>query len=99
MTVRCLPNKDTDLKIKKMLMGRDVSHRSAFEYGSSLEIRVEAPRVLGASAAVLRILSDDTGVERDIPLEFFDSSLGYDVYRTTLDVAELCGNEKSGLFY
>ena len=99
MTVRCLPNKDTDLKIKKMLRGRDVSHRSAFEYGSSLEIRVEAPRVLGASAAVLRILSDDTGVERDIPLEFFDSSLGYDVYRTTLDVAELCKNEKSGLFY
>ncbi len=99
MTVRCLPIKDTDLKIKKMLKGSDVSHRSAFEYGSSLEIRVEAPRVLGASAAVLRILSDDTGEEHDIPLDFSDSSLGYDVYRTVLDLADICGEEKSGLFY
>ena len=99
MTVRCLPTKDIDLKIKKMQGERDVSHRSAFEYGSSLEIRVEAPRVLGASAAVLRIRSDDTGEERDIPLEFFDSSLGYDIYCTTLNLASICGEEKSGLFY
>ena len=99
MTVRCLPVKDIDLKIKKMLGSCDVSHRSAFEYGSSLELRVEAPRVLGASAAVLRILSDDTGIERDIPFEFIDSSLGLDTYSLILDFGELCKNDSSGLFY
>ncbi len=99
MTVRVLPTDNITLKIKKMLCGKDVSLRSAFEYGSQLEIFVEAPRVLGASAAVLRIKNDDISAERDIPLEFEDSYGGNDIYRTVLDLGELCGTEKSGLFY
>ena len=99
MTVRVLPTDDITLKITKTVDGKDVSNRSAFEYGTSLEICVEAPRILGASAAVLRIKSDDIGAERDIPLDFCDSNCGSDVYGTILDLAELCGNEKSGLFY
>ena len=99
MAVRVLPTENITLKIKKTLDGKDVSFRSAFEISSLLTISVEAPRVLGASAAVLRILSDDTGVERDIPLDFFDSVNGNDIYCTTIDLAEICGNEGSGLFY
>ena len=99
MAVRVLPTENITLKIKKTLDGKDVSLRSAFECSSLLEISVEAPRVLGASAAVLRILSDDTGVESDIPLEFEDSVDGNDIYKTVLDLGEICGNESSGLFY
>lgn len=99
MTVRVLPTDNVTLKIKKRLDGKDVSLLSAFEYGSKLEIFAEAPRVLGASAAVLRIKNDDISAERDIPLEFEDSFGGVDVYRTVLDLGELCGKEKSGLFY
>jgi len=99
MTVRVLPTDNITLKITKTLDGKDVSLRSAFEYGSQLEIRVEAPRVLGASAAVLRIKNDDISAERDIPLDFEDTRGGNDIYRTVLDLGELCGKEKSGLFY
>ena len=99
MAVRVLPTENITLKIKKTLDGKDVSCRSAFECSSLLEISVEAPRVLGASAAVLRILSDDTGVESDIPLDFDDSIDGNDIYKTELDLGKLCGKEGSGLFY
>ena len=99
MAVRVLPTEDITLKIKKTIDGKDVSFRSAFESSSLLMISVEAPRVLGASAAVLRITSDDTGIERDIPLDFFDSVNGNDIYSTELDLGELCGGEGSGLFY
>lgn len=99
MTVRVLPTDNITLKISKTQDGKDVSLRSAFEYGSQLEIRVEAPRVLGASATVLRIKNDDISAERDIPLEFEDSVDGNDIYRTVLDLGELCGKERSGLFY
>ena len=84
MAVRVLPTENITLKIKKTIDGKDVSFRSAFESSSLLMISVEAPRVLGASAAVLRIVSDDTRVERDIPLDFFDSREGNDIYRTEL---------------
>ena len=47
----------------------------------------------------MRIKSDDLRRERDIPLDFEDSARGNDIYKTVLDLAEICGEEKSGLFY
>ncbi len=86
-------------KIRKTVDNCDRSLYGAFEYGKRLTFDVEAPRVLGASAVVLRICSDDTGEEMDIPLSFVSSGNGVDIYRVEIDLAKLCGNELSGLFY
>ncbi len=84
--------------IRKTVNGRDVSHRGAFPYGTKIEITVEVPRSLGASAVVLRLEEDGKG-ERDIPLSFADTSLGRDIYKMSLDTKEICSEERNGLFY
>ena len=99
MTVKLLPDSGVLPKIKKTACGKDVSLRSAFEYGTRLEFCVEVPRVLGASATVMRIHSDDACAERDVPFEFHSTEGGVDKYTAVLDLAELCGRERSGLFY
>ena len=85
-------------RIKKSINGKDASHRGAFPYGTDIEFTVEVPRVLGASAVVLRINKD--GAEPfDLPLCFVDTELGVDTYCVTLKTEELCGGEDNGLFY
>ncbi len=84
--------------IKKAVNGKDASLRGAFPCGTNIEFTVETPRILGASAVVLRIAEDGKG-DRDIPLEFTDTDKGVDIYRTVLDTAELCGGKENGLFY
>ncbi len=84
--------------IKKMVNGENVSHRGAFPFGSIIEITVEAPRKLGASAVVLRICKDGEGDE-DIPLLFRSTSDGIDIYTLALDTQKLCKKLENGLFY
>ena len=84
--------------IKKKVNGKDVSQRGAFPCGTKIDFTVETPRILGASAVVLRI-AEDGNVDRDIPLEFADTDKGVDIYRTVLDTADLCGVKENGLFY
>lgn len=84
--------------IKKYVLGRDVSSRGAFPCGDRIEITVDVPRILGASAVVMRI-AEDGSPDTDIPLEYTDTQNGVDVYRTVVDTAELCHGNDNGLFY
>ncbi|MBE6577145.1 MAG: glycoside hydrolase family 13 protein [Ruminococcaceae bacterium] len=84
--------------IKKSIKGKDRSNVSAFPCGTKITFTVETPRVLGASAVVLRIAKDGDR-DRDIPLDFIENKKGVDVYETTLDTSLMCGTEENGLFY
>ena len=85
-------------RIKKSINGKDASQRGAFPYGTDIEFTVEVPRVLGASAVVLRINKD--GAEpSDMPFSFVKTELGEDTYSLTLNTRELCGSLDNGLFY
>lgn len=84
--------------IKKIIDGKDVSHRGAFPCGSILNIIVEVPRKLGASAVVLRICRDGENDE-DIPLLFKSTDMGIDTYTLLLDTQKLCKDAGEGLFY
>ena len=55
--------------IIKRLNGADVSHRGAFASDEKIDITVEVPRRLGASAVVLRINRDGES-DMDLPLAF-----------------------------
>jgi glycosidase len=84
--------------IKKTVKGENVSHRGAFPFGSIIDITVEAPRKLGASAVVLRICRDGEE-DTDIPLIFKSTSEGIDIYTLELDTKKICKNLDEGLFY
>ncbi len=84
--------------IKKTVNGEDVSEKGAFSFGSILNITVEAPRKLGASAVVLRICRDGEE-DIDIPLSFQNTSAGIDIYALCIDTAQLCKGAQDGLFY
>ncbi len=99
MITKLTPRGELLPRIRKTVSAKDASLLGAFEYGTKLDITVEAPRKLGASAVVLRVRCDDTGAERDIPLGFLHTEEGVDVYSTELDLGEWCGECCSGLFY
>ena len=84
--------------ITKRLNGRDVSHRSAFASTENINITVEAPRRLGASAVVLR-LNRDGETDVDMPLSFVSTDGITDTYRIDLDLSALCGESEEGLFF
>lgn len=84
--------------VKKEIDGTDVSHRSSVALGECPEITVEAPRILGASAVVLRICKDGQS-DVDHPFAFTDTQQGIDTYKLTLDTRELCEGEDDGLFF
>ncbi len=88
----CLP------KIIKRIDGADVSCLGSFAYGECPEITVEAPRILGASAVVLRIARDGEA-QQDYPFSFTDTDGVNDTYTLCLDTAALCGDEGDGLFF
>lgn len=85
-------------KIKKYVSGRDASSCGAFPCGDKIEFTVDVPRILGASAVVMRI-AEDGGTDSDIPLDYTDTKNGVDVYQTVIDTAELCHGKDNGLFY
>ncbi len=78
----------------------EVSRLGAFACGVRLLLRVTCPRVLGATAVVLR-LARDGEEETDTPFTFTasDPVTLTDCYELTLDTAALCGAESDGLFY
>ena len=84
--------------IKKIVDGKDVSNRGAFPFESVLNIIVEVPRKLGASAVVLRICRDGEE-DTDMPLCFKSTKEGIDVYALELDTKKLCKDLCDGLFY
>ena len=78
--------------------GRDATREGAFGVLSKLRFDVNVSRRLGASGVVLRIAKDGQQYG-DIPLEIGEYSDGADNYSVTLDLGELCGDDRSGLFY
>ena len=84
--------------IKKRINGLDLSHHGSFECGEDLEFIAEVPRSLGASAVVLRICRDGES-DRDLPFSFTDSDGVRDIYALSIDTAEICAGEGSGLFF
>ena len=84
--------------IKKKVNGSDASHRGAFAVGDVITFTVEAPRRLGAGAVVLRICRDGEE-DRDFPFRFFQTELGIDEYRFSLDTKQLCDGREEGLFF
>ncbi len=84
--------------VKKTVNGRDASKRGSFPCGTNIEFTVEVPRVLGASAVVLRIAEDGKS-DIDMPLSFVSTADGVDSYTLMLDTAALCPQKENGLFY
>ncbi len=80
--------------------GEDVSRLGAFPVGEVLRLFVNCPRVLGATAVVLRIARDGEE-EHDIPFLFVgsDAETLIDRYELTVNTADLCGEDLCGLFY
>lgn len=95
---------DSTPAIKKIVTGekypggRDASREGAFCVTDKLELTACVPRRLGASGVVLRI-APDGGSDGDIPLELCRTDGGVDCYSVTLQPCELCGDERTGLFY
>ncbi len=83
--------------ITRLCDGRNTTDRGAYPYGARLTLRVDLPRILGASAVVLRIRADGES-DRDLPLCYVSTELGSDRYTVTLDTKELC-DENGGLFF
>ncbi len=84
--------------IRKTVNGKDASTRGAFPCGTNIEFTVDVPRMLGASAVVLRI-AEDGKEEKDMPLSFVSSTAGLDRYILTLDTRALCPRKENGLFF
>ena len=85
-------------RITKYVNGEDASVKGAFSLNTRLEINVECPRRLGASAVVLRINKDGEGT-KDYALEYVSTIKGTDTYSIELFLdEEMCGDD-SGLFY
>ena len=85
-------------RITKYANGEDASVKGAFSLNTRLEIKVECPRKLGASAVVLRIAKDGEQA-RDLALEYLTTEKGIDTYRTELALdSELCADD-NGFFY
>ena len=98
MLIKLSPSENIKPIIRKSINGKDCPERSSFSCGTDVTFTVEAPRMLGASAVVLRIARDEEG-DVDFPLEFVSTQQGTDTYALTLKLSELCGTEESGLFY
>ncbi len=80
--------------------GKDLTALGAFPKGEVFSLVVTCPRVLGATAVVLRC-GHDGEADTDTPFNYLGTDLenGVDLYDLTLDTAALCGDRPSGLFY
>lgn len=99
------------LTVNKISDGRDATFRGAFASGEKPCFSLTLPRRAGVICPVLRIRRD-TGAPgeealdsspHDIPFVRKDGAFGgfepTDTYSLTLDLAEMCGDGGSGLFY
>ncbi len=85
-------------KITKTVNGTDASEKGAFAVGDDICFTVDVPRLLGASAVVLRICKDKEG-DVDYPLTFTDTAEGIDKYSVTINTKDICGYAEDGLFF
>ena len=99
MITKLMPRGKSLPVIKKIVKGKDVSHRGAFELGTKMTFIAEVPRELGASAVVLRVKNDDNGREWDVPLSFLSAENDVDTYVCEEDLAAWCDGDVSGLFF
>lgn len=91
-------DKNSELKIRKFIGGRDVSALGAFECGTLLDIEVSVSRRMGVTSPVIRICRYGEGY-RDIPFIYKTTDFCQDVYSLTLNTKEMCGESGCGLFY
>ena len=93
--------------IKKQYDGKAADTLGAFPCGAKVVFTAQVPRTLGTCAVVMRIARDNGayGEERvdpsyrDLPFEFTSTNWIYDIYTLTINTADLCGGDGSGLFY
>jgi len=77
---------------EKFIKGRSVTELGAFFSDDTVEFRIRVPA--STSRATMEILSDETGKKRRFPMRKHKGG-----YSLTLDMARLCGDKKTGLFY
>ena len=82
----------------KEIKGEDASLFGAFSSNSRLCLYLLIPRSLGITYPTLRIARDGEEAH-NISMEFSGIVGSSDRFEITLDMDELCQNEKSGLFY
>lgn len=86
------------IRIEKLANGTRADLLGAFAKGTSLLLRVIAPRTYGFAAVVLRI-AEDGKEPKDLPLSFCDRRGDEDLYELTLDTNELCKDAESALSF
>ena len=86
------------VKLTKICKGEDVTRKSAFAYGSVLDLYLEVPCALGAQGAVLRGNCDGCG-DVDVAMTVCKRTDTATTYTCTLDTTKLCRGEQSGLYY
>lgn len=90
--------KEIKIYAKKRVNGENASIYGSFPLRSFLTLSLYVPRALGTTFPILRIAPDGAG-EKQIPMEYEDSEEGFDIYSVGFPLKDLCGDEKSGLFY
>ena len=86
------------VKLKKICKGEDVTRKSAFAFGSVLDLYLEVPVALEAQGAVLRGNIDGCG-DVDVAMTVYERTDTAITYTCQLDTRKLCRCEKSGLYY
>lgn len=86
------------VKLKKICKGEDVTRKSAFAFGSVLDLYLEVPVALEAQGAVLRGNIDGCG-DVDVAMTVYERTDTVTTYTCQLDTRKLCRCEKSGLYY
>ena len=84
--------------IRKFCKGEDVTRKSAFAWGSVLEIYLEVPTSLGAQGAVLRGNVDGCG-DADIAMTVHSRTDTVTTYTCKIETRALCRGARSGLYY
>ena len=77
---------------EKIIEGSSVTELSAFSFSDVVEFRIRVPE--STVRATMEIFSDATGKRRR-----FSMKQNKGRYSLTLDMAKLCGDKKTGLFY
>ena len=77
---------------QKLINGKNVTHRAAFEHRDEVEFRIHVPET--TVSAEMQIFCDDTG-----KFHRFEMVRDGEDYFTVVSMAKLCGRAKGGLFF
>ena len=77
---------------EKFIEGISVTELGAFDRLATVEFRIRVPE--STIRATMEVYSDETGKRKRFPMEKKDGK-----YFVSLNMAKLCGNKKTGLFY